>query len=195
MRMRHQWVRTTVVTAALAMGLAACQTVPVIRTEMAPGANLAQYRTYDYFDKLSTDRRGYTTITTRSVENAIDREMRARGFVRGPNPDLKINFNIAKRDKVTSRPGPGYGFGFGGWRSSYGYGLGYSSHSDVETVTEGTLTLDLVDRTKNELVWTGSAVRTLDSKVLDQPQKAIDQAVNLIFAKYPAPAAALPAAQ
>lgn len=189
-----QWMRTAVVTAVLALGLAACETVPVIRTEMAPGANLSQYRTYDYFDKLSTDRRGYTTITTRSVENAIDREMRARGFVRGPDPDLKINFNIAKRDKVTSRPGPGYGFGFGGWRSSYGYGIGYSSHSDVETVTEGTLTLDLVDRAKNELVWTGSAVRTLDTKVLDQPQKAIDQAVNLIFAKYPA-AAAQPVAQ
>ena len=189
MVIRQTWVRLCMGAAVAALGLSACETLPVVRTEMAPGANLAQYHTYDYFEKLSTDRRGYTTITTRSVQTAIDREMRTRGFVRGPNPDLKINFNIAKRDKVTSVPGPNYGFGYGGWRSSYGYGIGFSSYSDIETITEGTLTLDLVDRAKNELIWSGSAVRTLDSKALDQPQKTIDQAVNLIFAKYPAPAA------
>jgi len=166
--------------------LAGCETLPLIRTESAPGANLSAYHTYDYFDKPSTDRRGYTTITTQTLEAAIDREMTARGFVRGPNPDLKINFNIAKRDKVTTYPGPGYGVGFGGWRHGYGWGLGFDSRADVETITEGTLTIDLVDRVKNELVWSGSAVRTLDAKVLDQPSKAIDQAVNLIFAKFPA---------
>ena len=168
------------------VALSACETLPVIRTEIAPGADLGAYHTYDYFDKPSTDRRGYTTITTRTVEAAIDREMSARGFVRAANPDLKINFNIAKRDKVTTMPGPGYGVGFGGWRHGYGWGLGFDSRSDVETVTEGTLTVDLVDRLKNELVWSGSAVRTLNAKILDQPRPAIDQAVNLIFAKWPA---------
>jgi hypothetical protein len=168
------------------LALAACETLPVIRTEIAPGTNLSAYHSYDYFEKPSTDRRGYTTITTRSVEAAIDREMTARGYVRGPNPDLKINFNIAKRDKLTTYPGPGYGVGFGGWRHGYGWGLGFNNSADVETITEGTLTVDLVDRVKNELVWSGSAVRTLDAKVLDQPRKAIDQAINLIFAKFPA---------
>ena len=65
-------------------------------------------------------------------------------------------------------------------------------------MTEGTLTLDLVDRMKNELVWSGSAVRTLNAKILDQPRPAIDQAVNLIFAKLPVgavPAAASPPAK
>jgi len=179
---------------AAVLALSACETLPVIRTEMAPGTDFAGYHTYDYFDKPSTDRRGYTTITTRTVEAAIDREMTARGFVRAQNPDLKINFNIAKRDKVTTTPGPGigYGVGFGGWRHGYGWGLGFDNRGDVETVTEGTLTVDLVDRVKNELVWSGSAVRTLNAKILDQPRPAIDQAVNLIFAKFPvggAPAA------
>jgi len=187
-------------TVAAVLALSACETLPVVRTEIAPGANLGGYHTYDYFDKPSTDRRGYTTITTRTVEAAIDREMTARGFVRAPNPDLKVNFNIAKRDKVTTMPssGPSYGVGFGGWRHGYGWGVGFDSRGDVETVTEGTLTVDLVDRMKNELVWSGSAVRTLNAKILDQPRPAIDQAVNLIFAKLPVgavPAAASPPAK
>ena len=80
--------------------------------------------------------------------------------------------NIAKRDKVTTRPGPsvGFGYGWGGWRSHYGYDIAFMNR-DVETVTEGTLSIDVVDRAKNELMWTGSASRTLDSKVLDQAEK------------------------
>jgi len=173
-------------TAVLALAVGACQTLPRIRTEMAPDADMTRYRTYDYFEKPSTDRRGYQTITTRNIEDAIDREMSQRGLVRSSsNPDLKINFHIAKRDKVESRPGPSVGVGYGwGWRSRFGYDFMYGR--DVETVTEGTLTVDLVDRSKNALVWSGSASRTLDSKVLDQPRKAIDQAVKLIFDKYPA---------
>ncbi|MFO1468782.1 MAG: DUF4136 domain-containing protein [Steroidobacteraceae bacterium] len=182
MRQAGMW---GVVVVALALG--ACQTLPRIRTETAPGADLARYHSYDFYDKPSTDRRGYKTITTRTIEDAIDREMRLRGYVRSAdNPDLKINFNIARRDKVTTRPGPsvGFGYGWGGWRSHYGYDIAFMNR-DVETVTEGTLSIDVVDRAKNELMWTGSASRTLDSKVLDQPRPAIDQAVNLIYAKFP----------
>jgi hypothetical protein len=175
--------------ALLLLGVSACETLPKIRTETAPGADMSQYHTYDFFDKPSTDRRGYKTITTRTIEDAVDREMRLRGYTRSSaNPDLKLNFDIAKHDKVTSRPGPSLavGYGWGGWRSHYGYGIGFGDRSDVETVTEGTLTIDVVDRAKNELMWSGSASRTLDAKVLDQPKPAIDQAVNLIFAKFPA---------
>ncbi len=194
MVIRQHGLRLILGTAALALGLSGCETLPTIRTEMAPGADLARYHTYGYFDKLRSDRRGYTTITTRTIQDAIDREMRARGYVRGPDPDLKINFNVARRDKIASVPGPSYGIGYGGWRSPYGYGWGVDYRNDIQTVTEGTLTIDLVDRGKNELVWSGSAVRTLDTKALDHPKQATDQAVNLIFGKFPV-AAAAPAAR
>jgi Domain of unknown function (DUF4136) len=176
--------------AAIALGLSACETLPRISTETAPGADLTQYHTYNFYDKPSTDRRGYKTITTRNIQDAVDREMRLRGLTRADNPDLKINFDIDKHDKITTRPSTNVGFGYGyGWRSHYGYDIGFGNRGDVETVTEGTLTIDVVDRAKNELVWSGAALRRLDSKTLAQPRQAIDQAVNLIFAQYPVAAA------
>jgi hypothetical protein len=169
-----------------AIALMGCQTTPTIRTQVAPDANLAQYHTYDYFEKLGTDKHGYTTITTRDIQTAVDREMGSRGYVRGPNPDILINFNISTKDKTQSVPGSDYGVGFGGWRRGFGYGgWGGWGGDDIETVTEGTLTIDLVDRARNQLMWTGSATRVLDAKVLDQPQPAIDQAVTLIFKRFP----------
>lgn len=176
-------------TILVTLAVTACQTLPRIRTELAPGADLSRYRTYDYYDRPSTDRREYMTITTRNIEDAVDREMQQRGYVRSSSsPDLKINFHIANRDKVQSKPGAtmgvGYGWGGWGWRSYYGYDFMYGAR-DVETVTEGMLTIDVVDRARNAMVWSGSASRTLDSKVLDRPRQAIDQAVKLIFEKFP----------
>ena len=185
---RHFRRPATLVAAGILLTLAACQSVPLIRTQTAPGVNLAGYHTYGYMEKLGTDYGGYTSITTRFIRDAIDREMRARGFEKSATPDLVINFTIHKRDKVQSTFGTNVGVGFGGWRHGFGYGWGgmdFGNNGNVETVTEGTLTVDLVDSGKRELVWTGSAVRTLDSRVMDQPQQSIDQAVNLIFAKYP----------
>jgi hypothetical protein len=168
------------------MALGGCQTTPTIRTQTAPDANLAQSHTYGYVEKLATDKYGYTSITTRDIQEAVDREMRGRGFAQGADPDILVNFNISKRDKTQSTPGPGYGVGFGGWRRGYGYGAwGGWGGDEIETVTEGTLTVDLVDRRHNQLIWTGSATRVLTSKVLDQPKPAIDQAVRLIFERFP----------
>jgi hypothetical protein len=168
------------------MASVGCQTTPTIRTQAAPDANLTQFHTYGYVEKLATDKYGYTSITTRDIQQAVDREMRSRGFVAGASPDILINFNISKHDKTQSAPGPGYGIGFGGWRRGYGYGAwGGWGGDEVETVTEGTLTVDLVDRLHNQLFWTGSATRVLTAKVLDEPKPAIDQAVRLIFERFP----------
>ena len=49
----------------------------------------------------------------------------------------------------------------------------------------GWLRRDLIDRVKNEAVWSGTAVGELTKKVLDNPGPHIDQAVADIFARFP----------
>jgi Domain of unknown function (DUF4136) len=173
---------------AISLIIAACEATPRIRTQLAPGDVFSDLRTYDYFDRLGTDKYGYTTITTAGIEAAVDREMRRRGYTRGRNPQMLVNANIYTHDKIRSIPGFGYGAGFGGWRDGFGYG-GWENWekrgNDLETVTEGTLTIDVVNRSIMQLAWTGSATSILNSKTLDQPQPAIDRAVMLIFATFP----------
>lgn len=170
--------------AALAVTLTACQTRPDVRTHSAPTLDLAKYRTFGFVEHPDTDKAGYTTLITRYLKDAVTREMLARGYTQGDEPDLLVNFSVASKDKVESTPGPAVGVGWGSWRRGYGWGWAMSDR-DVRTVTEGSLTIDVVDRERRELIWTGTASGRVTSKVMHNPQPAIDDAVSAIFAKYP----------
>jgi hypothetical protein len=181
---RQSWLSIAFVASAVLL-LSACQTRPEIRTQSAPELNAHQYQTFGFVDHPSTDRASYTTLTTRYLKDAVTREMVARGYRPSDKPDLLINFQVASKDKVESYPAPAVGVGYGrwGWRN-WGWGVGYGG-SDVRTVTEGSLTIDVVDQQQKALVWSGTAQGRLTKKALDNPQPAIDDAVSAIFAKYP----------
>jgi hypothetical protein len=77
--------------------------------------------------------------------------------------------------------GPYYGYrsGFyGGWP---GYGWG----DDVYQYTEGTLSVDLVDARRRQLVWEGVAVGEVQNPDSAGSQQNVDKVVAEIFAKYP----------
>ena len=176
----------------LALLLAACATRYDIRSQTALNANLTSYHTYAFMAKPGTDKDGYKTLTTQALERAINREMYNRGYTPaavGSEPDLVINFNIKEKDKVQGDVGAGvgYGWGFGyGPRWGYGYGVGLDDYYDgIQTVTEGSLVIDLVDRVRNEVVWSGTAVGQITKKSLDHPDETIDRSVAEIFARYP----------
>jgi uncharacterized protein DUF4136 len=175
----------------LGLLLASCATRYDIRSQTALNANLTSYHTYAFMAKPGTDQDGYKTLTTQTLERSINREMYARGYTPaavGSEPDLVINFNIKEKDKVQGDgPGVGYGWGVGfGPRWGYGYGLGLDDYyNGIQTVTEGSLVIDLIDRVRNEVVWSGTAVGEMTKKSLEHPDETIDHSVSEIFARYP----------
>jgi hypothetical protein len=175
----------------LGLLLASCATRYDIRSQAAANANLASYHTYAFMAKPGTDKDGDKSLTTQTLERAVNREMYARGYTPaavGSEPDLVINFNIKEKDKVQGdSPGVGYAWGFGyGPRWGYGYGLGLDDYyNGIQTVTEGSLVIDLVDRVRNEVVWSGTAVGQITRKSLDHPDETLDRSVTEIFAHYP----------
>jgi hypothetical protein len=171
--------------------LASCATHYDIRSQTAFNANLASYHTYAFMAKPGTDKDGYKSLTTQTLERAVNREMYARGYTPatvGSEPDLVINFNVKEKDKVQGDgPGIGYGVGFGyGSRWGYGYGVGLDDYyNGIQTVTEGSLVVDLIDRVRNEVVWSGTAIGQVTKKSLDHPDETVDRSVTEIFAHYP----------
>jgi hypothetical protein len=177
--------------ATLGVLLAACQSRPEIRTQTAPDFEVGKYQTYGFVEHPSTDTAGYTTLTTRYLKDSVTRELETRGYTQSDNPELLVNFRVGSKDKVEGRTGPTVGVGYGrgwwhrGWGGWGGIGIG---DRDIRTVTEGALSVDLVDKRSNALVWSGTASGTVTKEARDKPQMAIEQAVQQIFAKYPKPA-------
>ena len=97
---------------------------------------------------------------------------------------LREAFDYAYTNRVKDRYMFGFGLGYGRhW--GYGYGFGLDDYNNIQTVTEGSLIIDLVDRVRNEVVWTGTAVGEVTKKSLDHPDETLDRSVTEIFARYP----------
>lgn len=170
----------------------ACTTGPSIRTDGDPSVNLSAYKTFGFYEPVSTDKSRYSTILSSRLKDATRRELEKRGYqYTQSNPQLLVNFatNIENRTDVQSTPSAGMG-GFYGYRAGmYGAWAGYPQ--DIETVhyQEGTLSIDVVDAAKQKLAWQGVAQGRIDKKKLSEdPGPAIDSVVMDIFAKFPVPA-------
>lgn len=183
------WMTVALVAAAIA-ALAGCATVgPKIRVDHDRAADFNAYQTYGYPAELGTDRGGYSTLITSYFRQAVDREMRLRGYqFAASNPDLLVNFFARARDvtDVRSVPGAWAGYGYYGYR----YGL-YSAWplyaSDVSTVhyKVGTANLDIVDAARKQLIWEGVAEGRLTQQAMEDPQAAISGVVTELFRLYP----------
>lgn len=173
--------------------LAGCVTAPVIRTRMAEQVDLASFHTYAFVAKPGTDTGPYRSLTTQQLEKDVGQELQSRGYTPAAAPasaDLLVNFTVGAHDRVEGIGGPawgpGPGWGWGGYRwgpwGPWGWGPGYS---DVQTVTTVSLSIDLIDRATDSVVWTGTASAELTRRMLDHPAQSIDESTRLIFAQYP----------
>ena len=172
--------------AALALGACATTSGPTVRIDADPSANLAAYSTYSFFTPFGADRAGYATPLSNSVKQSIRTEMDRRGFrYQETGGDLLVNAAVKSSEKTDistmSVPDPYFGYRYG----RYSPWVGYNQETIVRQYTEGTLTVDLVDRARSQLVWSGAAFGRVTDKVRKDPQGAVGTAVSEIFARYP----------
>ena len=170
--------------------LAGCASHPKISSQTAPHVDLSRYHTYGFMPKLGTDRGGYVSITTQLMKDAAAQEFGKHGLAPSDNPDLLVNFLRTSKDKVEGRVDPrvGVSYGTGLWgHGLWGLGLGLGM-GDLRSVHEDTLTIDVVDRANNELVWTGSARYRPTEKDRNDATQRINDAVARIFERFPSTA-------
>lgn len=184
--------------------LAACATAPVVRTRVAEQVNLASFHTYAFVAKPSTDTGPYKSLTTQQLEKDVGQELQARGYEQvslAAKPDLLVNFSVGAHDRVEGvAAGPAFGVGWGaGWGPGWGPGWGWGGYrwgpwgpwgwgpgyTDVQTVTTVALSVDLIQRSDNSVVWSGTALSDLTRRMLDEPAQSIDLATHQIFLHYP----------
>lgn len=161
-----------------------------IRSDYDPGADFAQYKTYNFFDDAGPDSTNYQSFFSQYMVAAISREMEARGYVKSSDPDLLVNFNARLQDKtdVRTTPAPTMGMGYYGYRGGFydpWMGYGYATETHVSQYTEGTFNIDLVDARRKKLVWEAVAVGRITDDVLENLEQRVNEGVPKFFDTYP----------
>ena len=183
---RPQLLRVALVVAAvLALTSAAgCATVSV-STDFDRSVDFSRYRTFVFVggrlsnNGISDD--GNTLVKDR-IHNAVVATLRTKGLTESPeNADLAVGYWAGARTKTEIEGMPPYApeFGpywYGGW-----WGPGYSQWW-TRTYDEGTLVIDLVDRTNHRLVWRAYARTEVKQPVSDEK---VRQIVERAFKDFP----------
>jgi hypothetical protein len=165
--------------------ISACQSLPQIHALYDQTADLNRYTTFAFYPQLQPEGEEYDKLSTRYIKAAIMTQMISKGYRYSNNPDLWVNFNTYTKEKIQDlsdvMPHPYYDF-----RHDYGVWGNYPHYETrIEQYTEGTLNIDVIDKSNKKLLWEGIAVGRLNKRTLDNLEEKINQAVALIFEKFP----------
>jgi hypothetical protein len=112
------------------------------------------------------------------IKQAVDAQLATKGLTKtdGDKADMYVGYQVAV-DK--QKEWNGYGMG-GGVR------WGGMATATSSTINVGTLVLDMYDPTTKQLVWTGSATKTMDPSSNQQKnEKNLSKAMEKLLKNYP----------
>jgi hypothetical protein len=167
---------------AAALLLSACATNPRVNTDHDASANFSAYHTYAWVGPQMQP--GVDPFLQERIRTAIDAELARKGFQKSDNPDFAVFITLGARDRVeTTNLGPyreyypGYGLGIHrGWAHVY-------SETEVRTITEGTLTVDIFDAHTRQPVWHGRATQRIGSQTVSS--NTVNRAVSSVLEDFP----------
>jgi len=165
-------------TLSLLLLLGACSSIKVTY-DYDNMADFSKYKTYAFTE----DAKNFPIqeLDRTRVLAAIDKEMAAKGFTKSENPDVLIDLQVRleQRQTATATNTGGYG------RYRYGWGGG-TTYVNVENYVDGTLFVNMVDKSSEKLVWQGRGTKTLEEHPTpEKKEQNINYAIQQIFAKYP----------
>jgi len=173
--------------AALAIGLAlACASAPTTRYDYDRTANFSQFHTYRWVDVEGAEKPNQ--LTDQAIKQAIDNSLSTKGLRRtdGDDADLYVAYQVSIQQEHQINTYSTGGYGWGGYYGS-GWGMG-SQTSTTSTIHVGTLVFDMYDHAKKQLVWRGTASKTLDPSPDPEKTRArLQEAMDKMLETYPPP--------
>jgi hypothetical protein len=161
---------------------AACSSIKVT-SDFDKTAQYSAFKTYAFTPEALN--LNIEELNRKRLITAVENELSLKGFTKAEKPDVLIDIKISgeKKQTATATGTGGYGYGYGYYR--YGWGGGTTT-INYDSYTEGTVFVNMIDAAKNEVVWQGRGVGTVDPNAsASKREKNINYAVKQIFAQYP----------
>ena len=172
-----------ILTGALTALLASCLALPAAAQDVnynaMPGTDFTKFKTYKWVTVEGATHPDQ--IVEQQIKQAIDSTLAGKGLTRteADAADLYVSYQVAVNQE---REWNTYGGGMG-WRMGGGMATATSS-----TINIGTLGVDFYDSAAKQLVWRGSATKTLDTKASpEKRQNNINKAAAKLLKNFPPP--------
>jgi hypothetical protein len=146
-----------------------------VRYNFMPGTDFAKYHTYKWVPIEGASHPNQ--IADAEIKSSVDSQLAAKGLTKtdSDNANLLIGYQVAVDQEKQWNA-----YSMGGARFG---GMGSATSS---TISNGSLVLDMYDPTSKQLVWTGTATKTLDpSSSQEKNQKNLDKAMAKLLKNYP----------
>jgi len=162
-----------------------CSSIKIQNINTSDAFSLSSYKTFTFYAVEQTgDAYGPNYLSNlHLLKESIAKQMNARGLsLSADNPDLLVNIGIVVTEEIQTRE---TNFANPGDRTAYMGQRNYSwSAKEVEVgrYREGTVTLHLVERLSNSLVWEGSAESVVPEKEKNVGA-LIEEAMEKLFEK------------
>lgn len=149
------------------------------------GTDFSTFKSYRWIDLPNAEKPD--AIVDQQIRQAIDNNLAKKGLSKatGETADLLVAYQAAvtQERQWNAYSTGGYGYG-GGWR--YGGGMGGMATATSSTLNVGTLALDMYDTARKQLVWKGTATKTLNpSKDPKKNQERLQKAMDKLLKNYP----------
>ena len=167
-------MRLITLTALVCVGVAAL--AQDIQFDYDRSANFNAYKTYQWVDYQAVA--PGDQLLDQDIKRAVDEQLAGKGLRRvDTGGDLLVGYQAGISQE---KQFDGFGFGPRGWG-----GLG-SAQVTSSTIDVGNLVVGLFDPAAKQLVWRGSASKTLDIKTdPDKNYRNLEKAVAKLFKNYP----------
>jgi len=173
------------------LALAAVGFAQDVRYNFDKGANFGAYKTYKWVQ--IKDAPQLNQLVDQQVKTAIEGELAKKGLtkVTGDDANLLIAYQFTlNQEKEFNSYSSDFGYGAGWGRGWYGGGMGSTmTTGSTTTIHIGELALDMYDPATKQIVWRGTASKTLDAKAKpEKRQKNLDKGAVKLLKNYPPPA-------
>jgi hypothetical protein len=172
---------------AFLIGLSGC--IPSIMADSTHdrSVDFQVYRTFALLEpemaNTSADPNLFEPLLDRRVRDAVAAELVKKGLtLDAENPDLLVAYDVSvAQDAATASPDFGYAYWFG-YRFNYNT-ADFPDYRPVAQYTPGTMLIDLISASTNELVWRGVAEGEI--VVTQTDESRIRRSIISILSLYP----------
>ncbi len=163
---------------ALIVVLAGCGSSVRVQSDYDDTVDFSAYKTYQWMPQ-PTGANLEAGLAGPIIERSIESELNGKSMRQvESNPDIYVVYHAGVDEQITGAYVDRWGYGYRGY-----YGWGRSADVRVESYTEGTLVVDIIDAGQKDLVWRGVATGAVNN-----PQKTreeIPQIVADLLADFP----------